>query len=150
MYKPTKIDNRGTSDQPFGFVYLVHNQERDLGELRIGFGAHSGNPDPLALWATKDTPHDLTHSDVTRVRAFLLAAFPEPGVPDKELEAVKLPDLPIAETESLKDWVHAVQASRLGDLNPLRKLGENKSRPWPSKTDWDAIEQKLSEGDVSG
>ena len=72
-YKVAYIDNRGTNEQPFGFVYLVRGEEL---AGRIGYGAHRDNPDPLAVWACRETPHDVNALAVDAARGALAKAFP--------------------------------------------------------------------------
>jgi hypothetical protein len=56
-YIPIGIDNRGTRDSPFGFVYLaLPKSVEEAGH--VGYGGNRNNPDPLATWACRDTPGD--------------------------------------------------------------------------------------------
>lgn len=50
---PYYLDNRGTHNQPFGFVYFRRGR-RDAGE-RIGFCASRADFHLLAVWNTTDT-----------------------------------------------------------------------------------------------
>ncbi len=70
------LDNRGTADQPFGFVYLSTSSKEDTGAGRIGYGANRENPHPLALWPCRETPDSLDSIAIERVRTLLHETFP--------------------------------------------------------------------------
>lgn len=72
-YKIVGIDNRGSKDQPFGFIYIARGKHF---EGRLGFGSHRDNPHPLAIWACRETPCDINALDVDRARDALDRAFP--------------------------------------------------------------------------
>ena len=72
-YKIAGIDNRGTKDCPFGFVYLAKGKEV-MG--RLGFGSHAEDKNPLAIWPCNQTPHDLNWLTAARAREALAQAFP--------------------------------------------------------------------------
>jgi hypothetical protein len=70
---PYHHDNRGTRDQPFGFVYF-QCKRHDV-SARIGYGANRDNPHPLAIWDTANTgPMD--NGDRDAIRGYLAHAFP--------------------------------------------------------------------------
>jgi hypothetical protein len=75
-YVPIGLDNRGTAQEPFGFVYLGTSisQQDDVG--RVGFGSTRDNPDPLAIWPTRDTPDNISPLAIDRIRQFLASRFP--------------------------------------------------------------------------
>lgn len=72
-YKIVGIDNRGSKDCPFGFIYIAKGKEL---AGRIGFGSHRDNPDPLAIWPCHETPDNIGPIDVDRARGALAQAFP--------------------------------------------------------------------------
>lgn len=72
-YKVAGIDNRGSTDCPFGFVYLASGQHL---AGRIGFGSHREDSDPLAVWPCHETPDNITPLAIIRVREALAQAFP--------------------------------------------------------------------------
>lgn len=72
-YKVLGIDNRGHEDHPFGFVYLAKGKHI---AGRIGYGAHSENKNPLAIWPCHETPDNINVMDVERVRLALAERFP--------------------------------------------------------------------------
>lgn len=72
-YKIVGINNRGSGDRPYGFIYLAKGK-REAG--RVGFGAHRENPNSLAIWPCHETPDDINTVDVLRMRAALAEAFP--------------------------------------------------------------------------
>jgi hypothetical protein len=73
IHKIAGIDNRGSKDCPFGFVYIASGKEVTG---RIGFGSHAENKDPLALWACRETPGNLHPLTIDRARDALRSAFP--------------------------------------------------------------------------
>lgn len=68
-WRVVSVNNRGTKDCPFGFVYFAN-------ETRIGFGAHRDNSDPLAIWACHQTPDDLPPYAAENARSALRDHFP--------------------------------------------------------------------------
>jgi hypothetical protein len=73
IHKIAGVENRGTRDCPFGFIYIARGKELDG---RIGFGAHRENRDPLAVWACRETPDNLHPLTIEAAREALRSAFP--------------------------------------------------------------------------
>lgn len=76
-YKVAAINNRGTDQVPFGFIYLMKGKH-EAG--RVGFGAHKDDPNPLAIWPCKETPDDINRLDAERMREALAKTFPHLAV----------------------------------------------------------------------
>lgn len=78
-YFVKEIDNRavhmGFDAEPFGFIYLVDAQGRQMG--RMGFGAHRENKLVLAVWPTRLTPKDLSEANMQRIQHVIDLKFPD-------------------------------------------------------------------------
>ena len=77
IYHIDSIDNRGTDTTPFGRIYLsVRKGGPVVGS--IGFGSHRDDPNPYAVWPTRDTPELGTdHTLVARAQDLLRERFPQ-------------------------------------------------------------------------
>jgi hypothetical protein len=75
-YYIDSLDNRGTETCPFGRIHLAVKKG---GEVigSIGFGSHAEDPNPYALWPTRDTPQlGRDHSLADRAQTMLRKLFP--------------------------------------------------------------------------
>lgn len=78
-YHIVGCDNRGTDTHIFGRIYLALKRG---GEVvgSIGYGSHRDNPDPYAVWPTKDTPtHGRDPTLVACAQDYLRKRFPNAG-----------------------------------------------------------------------